>query len=110
MSNVLSSLKIDYWYKAVLVFGATLLVLSLTVPFHGVPNREVALLSSGLAIFGLGEWINHPLRTIIRQPDINYPGWLKCEGHPWKPSTLGIMLDIVGLALIGWAIYHLVLL
>lgn len=47
MTNPLSNLKIDYWYKAVVVLSALLLVLSLTVALKGIDNSLAQLLILG---------------------------------------------------------------
>ena len=100
MGSPLSSLKIDYWYKAVLVISTALLVIALTVPMQGVPNSAIALLSLSGVFIGLGEWINHPLQERIG-------GGFKISGHPRNNSPLGVLLVAAGLALAGYGIYKL---
>lgn len=107
MSNPLSGLKIDYWYKALIAIGAFLFVLSLSIKLEAVSNGHMALLSSGLVLFGMGEWINHPLQTRIIPPSLDYPGWLKGHGYLRNASTGGLLLDIIGLGLVGYAIFKI---
>ena len=107
MSNPLQNLKVDYWYKAVLVVGAVSLVLSLTVELKGVEN-SVALLFSLSAIFiGIGEWLNHPLKTIIYPPSAQFPGGLKGEGNTRRNSFLGVGFAVLGVALAGYQIWKI---
>lgn len=108
MSNFLNGLKIDYWYKAVLVVAVGFLALSLTIEFKGVENGHVALISLGCALIGLGEWINHPLQQAIMAPSLDYPGWGKLSGYPRRNTLLGNLLLIGGIALGGLGVYRLV--
>lgn len=64
-SNPLSNLKIDYWYKALLVIASCTLIVSLSIEMKGVANCVVQLISLGAVFIGIGEWINHPLQTGI---------------------------------------------
>lgn len=107
MSNFLSRLEIDYWYKAVLVVAVGFLALSLTVEFKGVENAHIALISLGCALIGLGEWINHPLQQAIMPPSSSYPGWGKLSGHPRRNTFLGNLLLIGGIAIDGLGVYRL---
>lgn len=109
MSNFLNGLKIDYWYKAVLVAGVGFLVLSLTVELQGIENSHMALMSLGISLVGLREWINHPLQQSILGPSIGYPGWGKLSGHPRRNTLLGNLFLLAGIALTGLGIYRLVL-
>jgi hypothetical protein len=92
MSNPLESLKLDYWYKAVLVISTVLLVISLTVPLQGVSNSTIALICLGGIFIGLGEWVNHPLQEAIGH------GY-KITGYPRKFTFLGSIFVIFGLLL-----------
>jgi len=100
MSNPLESLKLDYWYKALLAMCSVLLIVSLTVPLQGINNNVAQLLSLGGIFIGLGEWINHPLQERIG------PGF-KVSGHPWRFTLLGTGFDLVGLACIWYGVYKL---
>lgn len=46
--NLLSSLKIDYWYKMLPVIGTVTLIVGLTVGVKGVSNTLVQLVSIGV--------------------------------------------------------------
>jgi hypothetical protein len=109
MTTLLGGLKIDYWYKAILVAGVGFLVLSLTVKFQGIENSHVAVLSLGASLIGLGEWVNHPFQTIIVSPSEGYPGWGKLSGHPRKNTLLGNTFLLIGLVILGVGIYRLVM-
>ncbi|WP_018984965.1 hypothetical protein [Salinimonas chungwhensis] len=107
MSNPLSNLKIDYWYKAVLVISAPILILALTVDLKGVENKTVLLFSLSAIFIGIGEWINHPVQQQIVPPSATYPGWLKGEGHPRNNNFLGVLFVLMGLVLVGYTIFSI---
>lgn len=98
MSNPLNNLKIDYWYKAILVIATTLLIVSLSVKMIGVPNTFVQLMSLGAIFIGIGEWINHPLQQILA------PG-AKMTGYPRSNSILGTLFDFIGIIIIGNSLF-----
>ena len=93
--ELFKNLKLDAWYKVLVYFGGVLFILSLFVPItiEGITNMQIALISLGMFLLGLGEWKNHKytywydfvivVRAIIRKPDI-----------------VGILLDIVGILFI----------
>ncbi|WP_141229392.1 hypothetical protein [Cellvibrio mixtus] len=100
MSNPLQGLKIDYWYKAVLVISTALLIISLTVPLQGVSNSVVALICVGSILIGLGEWINHPYQEKIGSG-------FKISGHPRSNSFFGVALLMSGIFISGYGVYQL---
>lgn len=64
-NNPLSTMVIDYWYKILPVIGTITLIASLTVDMKVADNPTVMFVSIGVIFIGIGEWINHPLRTGI---------------------------------------------
>lgn len=100
MSNPLESLKLDYWYKAVLAISTVLLVISLTIPLQELSNSTIALICTGGIFVGLGEWINHPLQEVVA---FNY----KITGYPRRATFLGSVFLVFGLCLAGYGIYKL---
>lgn len=93
MENPLAKLKIDYWYKAVLVIATSVLIISLTVELKSVENNIVQLLSLGGIFCGLGEWINHPLQVKVG------PNF-KISGYPRKHRLGGYLFDLAGIVFI----------
>ena len=100
MSNPLQALKIDYWYKAVLVICSALLLVCLTVPLQGVSNPIASMICIGGIFIGLGEWINHPLQTKVG-------AGYKITGHPRTFNFLGILFVLFGLGVSGYVIFLL---
>ena len=76
----------DHWYKGFVISGVALAIPAIS--FH---EREFALFSVGLVLFGLGEWINHPFRMDVDMAT-------RVEHH--KRSRLNSPLG-VGLATLG---------
>ena len=92
-NNPLSNLKIDRWYKALLVLAACVLIVSLSVEMKGVQNSVVQLISLGAIFVGIGEWINHPLQQKIG------PGF-KIAAYPRINTFGGNLFDFAGVVLI----------
>lgn len=85
----MGNLAIDYWYKALLVIGTCVLIVSLSTEMKGVENSVVQLISLGSIFIGLGEWINHPLQVRL------VPG-AQISGYPRKNYASGNALDTLG--------------
>ena len=99
--NLLSNLKIDYWYKMLPVIGTVTLILGLTVEVKGVTNTLVQLVSIGVIFVGIGEWINHPLQTGV------VPGF-KITSYNRVNTIAGNLWDLLGLSFIiyGFAFHN----
>jgi len=108
MSNPLNNLKIDYWYKALLVLSAVILIAALTMKMEGVSNSIIQLLSLGGLFIGIGEWINHPLQTRIIPPNAYYaPGGAKLTSYNRRASLLGSLFDLLGFVIIVIGVWRL---
>ena len=106
MDNPLKNLIIDKWYKALLVLGATVFILALTIELRGIANSIALLISLGVIL--IGEWINHPLQTRILPPGEHYPGWLKGSVYVRRNTLLGLLFDCFGIVLIVVGIIKIV--
>jgi len=95
----MKSLALDHWYKVVIWIGVAAMGLSLTIPLQ-VPNLAVLLMGAGAFIFGIGQWINHPLQTRMA-------GVYKLSSHNRLTSAGGIVAEVVGLAILSAGIYVL---
>lgn len=70
------------------------------------PAGPTAVVGLGVFFVGMGEWISHPLETSIYVGDGRMPpGVATRYPRRWKP--LGVMFDLMGLALIGLGVYGL---
>jgi len=97
--DVLKNLHLDKWYKVVVALSAAALIAALTIPLQ-IPNGQVAKVALGAFLFGIAEWMQHPLVTRIA------PG-MKITGYPRRASVSGTVTDILGLALIAWGTVQL---
>lgn len=88
----MNGLKLDHWSKGIASAGIALAIAAL-----GFGNHGALLVGLGLALYGFGEWINHPLHTEILRTDNPYHAW-KGEGYRRKTSLLGTLFVIAGLA------------
>ena len=102
-------LKIEHWYHALVAVGAAGSIAALAFEFHGVANAHVLLVSLGLFFIGLGEWINHPLQTVIVPPNAYYfPGGGHLTGHPRNAKALGSLFDLLGFSVGAIGMYKII--
>jgi hypothetical protein len=104
MSNPLSGMSLDKWYKALIAVGLALLLVSVVSG-----NKPTILISLGTVIFGFGEWINHPERSGHLPRTAFNPGFIVTStARKWNLG--GAALDAVGLALAAFGTYRLIIL
>ncbi len=108
MDKFLSGLKIEHWYHVFIIFGVFGAITALTFEFKGITNTDAFLLFFGIFFIGIGEWINHPLKTGIIPPNIYTAGGGIIKWHPRKNKLLGMFFDILGIILISIAIYKII--
>lgn len=104
ITDFLQKLTIDYWYKMLIPLSLSLFVLAITADLHVISNGSLVLLSIGLFMIGLGEWINHPYQEQI-SPDRTF----KITGHPRKLKPGGVILDAVGSVVGGFGLVKIVI-
>jgi hypothetical protein len=100
MNNLLSNIKLDYWYHVLIVLGTLFLITSLTVSLEGVDNNTVQVLSLACLLIGIGEWVNHPILTEIVPPSRSVPSGGELISYPRNNSIVGVSFDLVGLFLL----------
>ena len=96
MVNILSNLKLDQYYKVILVISAAVLLLSLTVPLT-VSNSLVAMISIGFLLIGIGEWCNSVPETTITD---RFRITVTNRQNTWLGNSLnflGIVVIVVGI-------------
>lgn len=86
-TEVLQALKPTAWYKALFYVASTVLLVS--IPAN---QTNIAIVAVGAAVFGLGEWINHPRRVELTPK-------LKVTTSSRLHSSFGLMVDAIGIAL-----------
>jgi hypothetical protein len=84
-----------HWWILVGIAGALIAVASAPVKF--VPGFIIGL---ALLLFGVGQWIDHPLLKGIG------PGFTTTR-YPWQPSVFGVVLSLGGIVLFGFGLYRL---
>lgn len=94
--------KIEHWYHALAALGAAGVVSSLSFEFHGLANADVLLVSLGSFFIGLGEWINHPVQTIVGKQSR-----ILLQGHPRNATVIGHLFDVFGFVLVVWGAYKI---
>ncbi|EPE4838962.1 hypothetical protein ACSIZT_004402 [Yersinia enterocolitica] len=90
ITNLFTNMKIDYWYKALIVIGATLFILNGSGWLERYPMIPTAFISGGIFFIGLGEWVNHPVQIRFIS-SVHF-----AKSHPRRFTTIGTILDIVG--------------
>ncbi|QOW05732.1 hypothetical protein IC830_06540 [Vibrio parahaemolyticus] len=97
MENILTTLKLDYYYKVILAIAVPVFVSSLTIELM-VSNHIVSILSLGAILLGIGEWCNSvPETTVTTQYRITV--------RNRQNTLLGNAIDTVGLLVILAGVY-----
>lgn len=103
IAAALGKIYLDKWYKIFIVFGYGTFLLAGAGLLPLFDAKATSLISLGAALFGTGEFINHPFQTKLG-------AGYKITGHPRNPSALGILLDVLGCILIIIGCYRLIVL
>jgi hypothetical protein len=88
-----------HWYKLLAALSAPPFLLALNLPLS-MSNRAIAMIASGLFLFAVGEWINHP-------PQTRYAFDHSIAGQPRVASFGGVLMDLLGLYLLMWGLMAL---
>jgi hypothetical protein len=99
MAMDLDASKLDHWWHFVAIAGGLIAVAA-------VPGQFAAafLIGLGLLFFGAGEWV-HPRKTQVKGAKV--VGIYKVTGNPWKPKVHGLLMDALGIGLLGLGIFRL---
>jgi len=107
MENPLSKLALDAWYKVLIVIGTFVVLLNGAGLLPNYPTKQTFLIGLGCIIYGVGEWINHPLNETV-QPRTATTPTLKWTDHSWNPRPFGLLFDGIGICLLVWGFYKLI--
>jgi hypothetical protein len=94
------SIDLRMWWLGLVTFGTAICIGALAVK-----ERDFALIGLGVGVFGIGEWVQHPLQSYIEQGRFMVPTML-ATAYPRRPKVFGIILNCVGLALILIGLYR----
>jgi hypothetical protein len=86
MGDLFSGLKIKHWWQAVTVAGGIGMVASVG---FGDMKPQIFLLSLGLLLFGIGQWINHPVQ-------VGFGRGVKVTRYNRTTYPLGLFLEFLG--------------
>lgn len=107
VTNPLEKLAIEYWYHALMVVSIIIFLLSGAGVLKAFPLIPTATISLGSFFIGLGEWVNHPLQTMLKPANAYHPGGI-LSGHPRNNKPIGVIFVIFGFALVFFGLYKLV--
>ena len=106
MENPLSKLALDSWYKVVIVVGAFVVLLNGAGLLPNYPTRETFIIGLGCVLFGVAEWMNHPMHEEEIPARYGMPA-LKRIHTGWTPCLIGVILDLFGIGLIIYGLVKL---
>jgi hypothetical protein len=93
MGNPMAEFKMEHWWHAFTVTGAGGMIASLAVKFDFIPQRDAFCLFLGMFLFGIGQWINHPVQANIHfDPRATFTS----TGHPRHCTFFGVCLELLG--------------
>lgn len=106
MENPIAKLALNYWYKVLIAGGFFVFLVNGTGVLTAYPTAATGLISLGCALWGVGEWINHPYQEVLIPGVFGRPSG-KLSGYPRKVSLAGIAFDVIGGVLIVFGIVKL---
>ncbi len=107
MNNPLAKLALDAWYKVLIAVGAFVILLNGAGLLGNYPVRETFIISLGCIVFGVAEWMNHPMHEEEIPARYGMPP-LERIHTGWTPCLVGVLLDIAGIALIFYGLIKLI--
>jgi hypothetical protein len=108
LGDLLKYFTIDKWYKVFIVVGAIFFGISLAFEVKGITNFQAQLLSGGIFFIGIGEWKNHKVYKSIMPANAYTGGPGIITSIKREPDSLGIIFDIIGIALIVTFFYQII--
>jgi len=106
--EIFKNLKPDTWYKALVYFGSSILVVAFFLDVKGITNTQLQLLSGGALVFGLGVWANETKEARIKPPNVYTGGPLLITRTFWSPGCLGLIFNVIGVGLLVLGVWSIV--
>jgi hypothetical protein len=102
----MENFNLRHWWNLLGVAGAAIAVASVQLE-PGLLTGPGLLIGLGLLSLGVGEWKNHQ-RTEITRGDV-VGSYMTTRSNPWKPKPLGLVLDVIGVGLVCFGLYRVIL-
>lgn len=107
LPEIFKDLSLDKWYKVLVYLGGVVLVLSFFLEVKGtIGNTNLQLLAGGAFLIGMGEWNNHHETKQITTPSVY--GQYELTRRFRRVTPFGLLLDVIGLVLLGFAIWNII--
>src|SRR2546429_7574128 len=100
MNDVLKTLQITTWYKAVIAISAAAFLIALATQ-----RDTLAIIFGAVFLIGIGEWKNHPKKEFVLRPTVT-GHWAKITNIPRRANWLGTLLQLVAVALIAYGAFR----
>ena len=94
-------LELDAWYKVVVYLSLVGLLASLCWEVKAITNSQLLIFSVGSLLLGSGEWRNHLVQRHFLPPNIYFGGRGEITRLIWRPTLIGILLDLAGLSILA---------
>ena len=94
--NLFASLKLDFWYKALIPFGGILALISIFYSPSIFTQKELFVLGSGLFLLGLGEWKNQGWIN-WEQTASAFTPYVRGSTPKRMHTKLGNLLDVIAI-------------
>lgn len=108
LGDIFKEFKLDTWYKVLMVVGIVGFVTALTVDVKAITNSQLALLSGGMFLLGLGVWKGQRFDTHILQPNIHFGGnAIQVTQARYEPEFVSCSFLIIGLIVLGVFVFSL---
>ena len=108
MEYGIKNFKIDMWYKIPVLVGVIGFFISLTVPIQGIDNTDMTLISSGIALIGLGEWKNWRSTIKFKKANVYTGPAMLIPILKRDRDIVAHLIMLLGIFLILQGIFHVV--
>lgn len=98
LDKIIERIEIKNWYQILTIISGIILIFALFTETKYIPNKNVILISLGLLIFSLGEWMQRATKVSIRE--IGYNKGLLGQEKIRKMNFYGFLLNILGLFIV----------
>ena len=90
------------WYTLAAAVGGAIILASLVAA-----HNDLLIVGLGLTLLGIGEFINHPVQTVIKYDALNRTEGVY-SGRPRRNKPFGWLLAVAGFSLLALGLYRIV--